>query len=118
MKLLLLLVLSGLAVAQSSHQGQSGDTTYIAVPYNEFCGATVCGGGAFVHLYSTDAGFNAYRVAIRVTNDAGNTYQLVQLQDRAITSQWTNIQFQAGKIQSVRIVSITKLVTAGDVTVN
>jgi hypothetical protein len=117
MKLLLLLVLSGLAVAQSSHQGQSGDTTYIAVQYNEFCGpAAICNGGAFVHLQSHDAGFNAYRVTIRVTTETGNAFTVTQLQDRVIG--WTSIQFKIGKVQSVRIVSITKLVTAGDVPVN
>ena len=103
-------------MAQSSHQGQYGDTTYIAVPYNEFCGSFICGGGAYVHLQSTDTTFNAYRVTIRITMETGNTFTVTQLQDRALG--WTNIQFKVGKIQSVRIVSITKLATVGDVPVN
>jgi hypothetical protein len=104
--------MSALACAQS-HQGQSGNTTYIATPYNEYCGSIVCGGGAFVHIQNSEPGFNAYRVTVRVNYDDGNSLVTTQLQDR--NSGWTSIQFRVGRIETVRIVSITKLVTAGDV---
>jgi hypothetical protein len=122
MRTLLFLAMSALACAQS-HQGQSGNTTYIAAPYTEFCApsgigeAIPCGSGAYVHIQNNESGFNAYRVTIRVTTHLGNTFTLTQLQDR--TSGWTSIRFKTGhelgRIESVRIVSITKLVTAGDV---
>lgn len=114
MKTLLLLATSLIAFAQTLPQGTVGDVTYIAVPYTEFCGASACNGGVFVHLNSTGSGFDAYRVTVRVRTDTGNDFTVTQLQDRTASPGWTNVQFRVGRVQAVLQVTIRKLNSVGD----
>lgn len=114
MKLLLAIAFSALAFAQT--QGQSGDTSYIVIPYTEYCGSAPCTApdksGVFVHLQSS-GNFDAYRVTVRFKNPSGIEYSISQLQDRVhMPGWWTNIQFKIGKVQQFLSVRIDQLVNS------